>query len=75
MPAPPRDRLREPSISRLPLDALHRAEILAAHQRALDDGCGGYLDPATGLLVMTAATHLARGTCCRNGCRHCPYVP
>ncbi|MBY0451848.1 MAG: hypothetical protein K2P92_02355, partial [Bdellovibrionaceae bacterium] len=26
-----------------------------------------------GLMVMTAAYHLKRGTCCGNGCRHCPY--
>ncbi|MBL8181603.1 MAG: hypothetical protein JNL64_08285 [Blastocatellia bacterium] len=26
-----------------------------------------------GLLVMTEAFHLARGYCCGNGCRHCPY--
>jgi hypothetical protein len=33
-----------------------------------------YRDPSTGLSVLTAATHLARGTCCESGCRHCPYV-
>ncbi|MEN9835825.1 MAG: hypothetical protein RL011_2018 [Pseudomonadota bacterium] len=26
-----------------------------------------------GLMVLTAAYHLARGHCCKNGCRHCPY--
>jgi hypothetical protein len=26
-----------------------------------------------GLLVLTAQYHLRRGTCCGNGCRHCPY--
>ncbi|MBS1625400.1 MAG: hypothetical protein JSS76_03395 [Bacteroidetes bacterium] len=26
-----------------------------------------------GLMVFTAAYHLARGFCCKNGCRHCPY--
>jgi hypothetical protein len=26
-----------------------------------------------GLMVFTAAYHLKRGYCCRNGCRHCPY--
>ena len=26
-----------------------------------------------GLLVFTQAYHLARGTCCGNACRHCPY--
>jgi mycothiol synthase len=33
----------------------------------------GYVDPETGLYVLTAEYLLARGTCCRNGCRHCPY--
>ncbi|MFM8413205.1 MAG: DUF5522 domain-containing protein [Planctomycetota bacterium] len=28
-----------------------------------------------GLLVFTAAYHLARGSCCGSGCRHCPYEP
>lgn len=26
-----------------------------------------------GLVVFTAAYHLKRGHCCKNGCRHCPY--
>jgi hypothetical protein len=26
-----------------------------------------------GLMVFTEAYHLKRGTCCRSGCRHCPY--
>jgi len=33
----------------------------------------GYLDPTTGLYVMTADTLRARGKCCGSGCRHCPY--
>ena len=33
-----------------------------------------YRDPSSGLMVLTAATHVARGTCCDSGCRHCPYV-
>lgn len=28
-----------------------------------------------GLVVFTAAYHLARGSCCGSGCRHCPYDP
>ena len=28
-----------------------------------------------GLLVYTAAYHLNRGSCCGNGCRHCPFAP
>lgn len=26
-----------------------------------------------GLMVLTEEYHLARGVCCGNGCRHCPY--
>lgn len=26
-----------------------------------------------GFVVFTAAYHLKRGYCCKNGCRHCPY--
>ncbi|WP_456461179.1 DUF5522 domain-containing protein [Reichenbachiella sp.] len=25
------------------------------------------------LMVFTAAYHLKRGYCCKNGCKHCPY--
>lgn len=28
-----------------------------------------------GLLVMTAAYHKKRGTCCGNRCRWCPFEP
>lgn len=66
--------LREPHPSRLPLDHPRRAEILAAHDAALEAGEPGYLDPGTGLFVMTAAALAARGACCSQGCRHCPFV-
>ena len=26
-----------------------------------------------GLVVLTSAYHLKRGTCCGKGCMHCPY--
>lgn len=26
-----------------------------------------------GLMVLTEAYHLARGSCCGNACRHCPF--
>lgn len=26
-----------------------------------------------GYIVLTAQYHLERGSCCGNGCRHCPY--
>lgn len=48
--------------------------IITAHERAVDAGRSNYLDPMTGLVVLTVATHVARGTCCESGCRHCPYV-
>ncbi len=48
-------------------------QILRAHQEALDRGEDGYIDPHTGLFVMTAAALGARGECCGAGCRHCPY--
>ncbi len=52
------------------LDAL---AIDEAHRRAQAAGEPGYLDPTTGLFVMTADYLRARGTCCDSGCRHCPY--
>jgi hypothetical protein len=67
--------LDEPSASRLPLDHPDREEVLARHAAAVAAGEPGYLDPATGLFVLTAAYLAARGTCCGSGCRHCPYVP
>lgn len=26
-----------------------------------------------GLIVYTEVSHLRRGYCCKNNCRHCPY--
>jgi hypothetical protein len=46
---------------------------LAAHDAAVARGDDGYLDPHSGLFVLTAAYLRARGYCCGNGCRHCPY--
>lgn len=54
-----------------PLD-LPPATVIAwrlAEQR----GQGGYMDPATGLFVMTERGLRERGTCCGNACRHCPF--
>jgi hypothetical protein len=48
-------------------------ETLAAHAAAEARGDQGYLDPRTGLFVLTAAYLRERGYCCGNGCRHCPY--
>jgi len=66
--------LTEPHPARLPPDHLDRDQILAAHAAALAADEAGYLDPASGLFVLTAGFLAARGTCCGRGCRHCPYV-
>jgi hypothetical protein len=66
--------LTEPHPSRLAPDHPRRPEILAAHAEALSAGRPGYLDPDSGLFVLTAGFLADRGTCCTRGCRHCPYV-
>ncbi|WFE39070.1 DUF5522 domain-containing protein [Micromonospora sp. WMMD998] len=66
--------LTEPHPSRLPPGRPARERILAAHAAALAAGEAGYLDPETGLFVLSAGFLARRGTCCGRGCRHCPYV-
>jgi uncharacterized protein DUF5522 len=63
-----------PHESRLSRDNPGYAEIIEAHAIALNEDRSGYLDPDTGLFVLSAAYLSARGYCCDNGCRHCPYV-
>lgn len=46
---------------------------MAAHRAAVEAGHDGYIDPTTGLFVLTA-TVLAARPCCDQGCRHCPWV-
>lgn len=69
----PVDR-RVPHPDRLPPRSPGYAAILACHEAALASGDAGYLDPVTGLFVLSAATHWARGWCCGSGCRHCPFL-
>ena len=66
--------LTTPATSRLAADHPGRADILAAHADALARHAPAYTDPASGLFVLTSAWLAARGTCCDNGCRHCPYA-
>jgi len=74
-PKPLADRpLTRPHPSRLAEDHPDRAAILARHAAALAAGEAGYLDPSTGLFVLTARFLADRGTCCDRGCRHCPYT-
>ena len=63
----------EPHPDRLAPDDPCRDAILDAHAAAVAAGEPGYLDPRTGLFVLTAAELAARGSCCGQGCRHCPY--
>lgn len=49
------------------------AESLGAHDLAIAAGEAGYVDPRTGLFVLTAAYLVDRGYCCDQGCRHCPW--
>ena len=48
--------------------------IVSAHETAVRRGETTYLDPTTGLVVLTVSAHLARGLCCQSRCRHCPYL-
>jgi len=70
----PREDPQTPHPDRLSPQASGYAEIMAAHREAVASGQSGYLDPFTGLFVMTAGFHLKRAHCCHNGCRHCPYI-
>jgi hypothetical protein len=49
------------------------ADAEAAHAAAIASGEPGYVDPASGLYVLTSAYLAAQGECCGRGCRHCPY--
>jgi Family of unknown function (DUF5522) len=66
--------ITEPHPSRLDSNHPRYDEILAAHATALRAGEPSYLDPVTGLFVLTAAALVDRGECCEQGCRHCPFV-
>ncbi|HEY5091744.1 MAG TPA: DUF5522 domain-containing protein [Acidimicrobiales bacterium] len=48
--------------------------VIRAHEAAVGAGEPMYRDPSSGLMVLTVATHLARGSCCESGCRHCPFL-
>lgn len=49
------------------------AQVVAAHDAAVQRGEDGYLDPESGLFVMCEPTLRRRERCCGSGCRHCPY--
>ena len=66
--------LTQPALARLAVDAPKRREILAAHADAIGRNLSGYLDPESGLFVLSAWFLAERGYCCDRGCRHCPYI-
>ena len=68
------DEVSRPHPSRLDPSRPDYDEIIARHTAAVRAGEPTYVDPATGLLVLTVRVHLERGVCCGSGCRHCPYV-
>lgn len=70
----PVDVLADPHPARLAPDHPSRPQIMAAHRAALLSGRPGYPDPDTGLFVFTSAALAANGRCCRNDCRHCPFL-
>ncbi|MCX6451593.1 MAG: DUF5522 domain-containing protein [Actinobacteria bacterium] len=49
------------------------ARVITAHREACERGDAGYIDPLTGLFVMTEVYLVNRERCCNRGCRHCPY--
>jgi hypothetical protein len=59
-------------------EPVHRPDPAASDDDAgHQDGAGhaAWSCIENGLVVFTAAHHLARGSCCGSGCRHCPYDP
>jgi hypothetical protein len=70
---PPPD-VERPHASRLDPGRSDFGDILAAHEQAVVAGEPGYIDPSTGLFVLTVEYLRARGHCCDQGCRHCPYL-
>jgi hypothetical protein len=59
----------------MPDDLTLRDRVSLLHAAACKREEDSYIDPSTGLLVMTAHALRARGFCCAVGCRHCPYSP
>ena len=66
--------LAEPHPDRLAPDDPAYSQIVEAHSEAMRAGSDTYVDPRSGLTVLTAAYLARRGYCCDSGCRHCPYV-
>jgi hypothetical protein len=66
-----RVQARIAKIDHLPVHAQAPAQALACQGQPAIDGLDYTVE--NGLLVFSRWAHLKRGTCCGNGCRHCPY--
>ena len=66
--------IERPHPSRLSPSLTDYDLIIAAHDDAVVNGKDSYIDPSSGLTVLTVSAHKARGTCCSSGCRHCPFL-
>ncbi len=69
-----RDGWIRPHPSRLDPQGQGADLVLAAHDAAVAAGETGYTDPLAGWWVFTAVALRDRGSCCDQGCRHCPWV-
>ncbi len=67
------DGITKPRSDRFSPDAPGFVAAMERHQLAVEADSPGYLDPTSGLFVMTAAHLSDRGYCCDRGCRHCPF--
>ncbi|QDU69482.1 hypothetical protein Pla86_46000 [Planctomycetes bacterium Pla86] len=52
---------------------MKQSTVKQLHDAAAARGDLTYLDPETGLAVLTRVFLRRRGYCCGRGCRHCPY--
>ncbi|KAI8853719.1 hypothetical protein BC829DRAFT_381998 [Chytridium lagenaria] len=66
--------LRQPSMASIAAQSEAAAPYMAVHDAAVKDSKEVYTDPATGYTVFTELSHLKRGYCCGNTCRHCPFA-
>lgn len=71
---PMRPGLVAPHPGRLDPSRPDYVRIVDAHHEAVLLGQAGYLDPTSGLFAQTARSLWDRGSCCEQGCRHCPYI-
>ena len=62
-----------PPSSRFTTSKASKPTLEKLHQKACEKKQLYYIDPNSGLKVMTSYLHQKRGTCCQSQCRHCPY--